>query len=332
MFSSSSGESSALQTQIAQRSFYQQLIYSLLSRSIHTTEGFQLLGRQLADISHHAYFLRQIETVDQASQLMLALPISNELKGIAHYYQAICSKRKGDIDEAFRLLERALEEASPNYKARALLTIGSIYLEHGKTEESLSFYLTAAQAARSCDLLTLAQSQWNLAIVRSIYGDHKRTLDDLEHLFPLVRAISKGYPTIYYDFLNGLAVELGEVGRVNEAQAICAITLASPFAQAYPEWSETRDELEAKSARATPSIVAVSISPEPSSQTRLASKANPMRALATNRSARAKILFQRSILLIVADVAIALVGAIQIILDRARHSIIPRGPPAHFQF
>jgi hypothetical protein len=39
------------------------------------------------------------------------------------------------------------------------------------------------------------------------------------------------------------AVELGEVGRSKEALEICRITLASPFAFAYPEWLATRDDL-----------------------------------------------------------------------------------------
>src|SRR3977135_2786178 len=85
--SSISGKSLALQEPTAPHSYYQQLIYASLARSIYTTEGFQSLGRQLANIAHHAYLVRQIETVDQASRLMLALPISKDLKGVAHYYQ-----------------------------------------------------------------------------------------------------------------------------------------------------------------------------------------------------------------------------------------------------
>ncbi|HMG35401.1 MAG TPA: hypothetical protein VKM94_15790, partial [Blastocatellia bacterium] len=56
---------------------------------------------------------------------------------------------------------------------------------------------------------------------------------------------------------NALAVELGELGRLNEAKAALAVALASPFASAYPEWNETRLELEARRTAATHSIVAV---------------------------------------------------------------------------
>lgn len=132
--SSISGNWLAQQESTAPHSYYQRLIYTLLSRSVCTTEGFQFLGRQLAGIAHHAYFQRQIEAVDQASQMMLALPTSRDLKGIAHYYQAICAKRQGDFEGARELLERAVEEASPQYRAKALLTIGATHFDGGEVE------------------------------------------------------------------------------------------------------------------------------------------------------------------------------------------------------
>jgi tetratricopeptide (TPR) repeat protein len=326
MFSSSSGVSSALQGQIAQRSFYQQLICSSLTRSIHTSDGIQLLGRQLADVSHHAYFAKQIETVNQASRVMLALPISSELTGVARYYQAICAKRKGDIEEARQLLERARVEAPAQYRARALHVIATIYHEQGDIDEALPFYAIAAKTAGNCDPLTLVGSQSMIAIIRSLHGDHKQALDDLERLFPLVRAISKRYPALFCDYLNSLAVELGEVGRIDEAEAACAITLASPFCAAYPNWSETRDELQAKRASATPSIVSIGALPAPAPSPRPALNQKP--ALAFICLARKNAFIQTSNA--IALTAIARVEISRDILERVRRSIHPRAPPACF--
>jgi hypothetical protein len=47
-------------------------------------------------------------------------------------------------------------------------------------------------------------------------------------------------PHVYYDYMNSFAVELCEVGRLEEAKNVSLIVLASPFAPAYPEWRETR--------------------------------------------------------------------------------------------
>ncbi|HST19758.1 MAG TPA: hypothetical protein VLR90_01465, partial [Blastocatellia bacterium] len=201
--------------------------------------------------------------VEQASQMMLALPISRELKGVAQYYQARRAMRKGSIDSARKLLEGVIAEVTPRYRARALLTIGATYYERGEIDSTLPFYIAAGKAATDCDLLTLAESQQMIAVVRSLHGDHKQALDDLERLFPLIRYVSKRYPTAYYNFLNSFAIELSEVGRIDEARRVCQVTLASPFSAAYPNWLETRNEVEAKRTSATPSIVAVSAALEP---------------------------------------------------------------------
>ncbi len=321
--SSNSGDFSALQNTSAQRSYYQRLIYYLLSRSIHKAEGFEALGRQLADIARHANFAKQMDAVEQASQIMLALPVSAQLKRVAQHYQALCAKQKGDYEGARKLLERIIGEATPQYRARALQVIGGTYHEQGRINDALPFYVAAGKAAIDCAPITLVLSQAMIAVVRSIHGDHKQALDDLEQLFPLARAIGKYYPVFYYDYLNSLAVELGEVGRISEARNVCQITLASPFAAAYPNWLETRDEIEAKRTNATPSIVAIGAKPEP--QTHPLRKVKPTLSVAI---ARECVFIQRSGAIVCA--AVATVETTTYILDRVRHSIIPRGPPACF--
>src|SRR4051812_49258604 len=84
--------------------YLQRLLCATLARGLYTQEGFELLGRQLAAITRHAYFARQTEAMKEASQLMLALPLSKELKSVAQYYQAIYTRQKGDSANARRLL------------------------------------------------------------------------------------------------------------------------------------------------------------------------------------------------------------------------------------
>lgn len=326
ILSSSSGNYLALQGQTAPRSYYQRLIYSLLSRSIHTKEGFESLGRQLADTARHAYLARQMDAVEQASQIMLALPISSHLRIVAQHYQALCTKQKRDYEGARRLLEGVVEEATPQYRARALQVTGATYHEQGELDAALQFYVAAGKAAIDCDLLTVAESQRNIAVVRSIHGDHKQALKDIENLFPLFRVIAGHYPALYYDYLNSLAVELGEVGHIAEAEAACAIALASPFSAAYPNWSETRDEIEAKRARVAPFVVTTSVGPAPSPQ--LAHNLKRVRSLAIIYPARDKSFVQISSAIVAT--LIAQIEIHQSILDRLRCCINPRGPPARF--
>jgi tetratricopeptide (TPR) repeat protein len=326
--SSSSGNSLGLQETSAQHSYYQRLIYTSLSHGACTTEGFHSLGRQLAYIARHADFIGQMDVVDQAVQIMRALPISGQLGSVVRHYQALCAKQKGDFDGARKLLERVVGEATPHYRARALQVLGTTHYECGEIDKALPFYVAAGKASMGCDLITLVWSQQMIAVIRSLHGDHKQALDDLEQLFPLVRSIGRHYPSVYYQFLNSFAVELGEVGRINEARSVCQLTLASPFAQSYPQWLETRDELEAKRDCATPSTVAVgaALGPPPARQVQLSREVKPALSLAFGKPAGETVSIQTAI-----AIAFAIIVNLEIpegMLERVRHSIIPRGPPA----
>ncbi|MGA9770163.1 MAG: hypothetical protein WBV94_14070 [Blastocatellia bacterium] len=68
----------------------------------------------------------------------------------------------------------------------------------------------------------------------------------MESLVPLIKHAS---PRLYYDFLNSYAVELGEVGRMDEAENASGLTIASPFAPYYPEWQATFSEIRSNRKR-----------------------------------------------------------------------------------
>ena len=128
-------------------SYFQRSICAALTRSLYKREEVELLGRQLAAVAHHAYFARQIDMVEQASELMLALPLSKELNAVAKYYQALCITRKGDFKSARQLLERVVGEATSPFRAKALLSIGATYYESGDIESAAPYYLNAARVA-----------------------------------------------------------------------------------------------------------------------------------------------------------------------------------------
>lgn len=329
-----SGHGAEVQVTLSHLS-YQQLIYASLARSARTIEELQILGQRVAAIARNAWAAKNLNAVEHASQVMLALPTADQLERTARYYQALCMWRRGDRENARQSLSRIVEESS-QLRSRALHTIGLTYHESGEIGAALPFYLEAEKRADKGDLLTLLESQRIAAVVRSIHGDHKRALADLERLFPSVRAICKASPVLYYEFLNSLAVELAEVGRIPEAEAACAVALASPFAPAYPEWSETRDEIAAKRKTASPSVVAIrrapetDRAPEADRATKAESQRKPeqSRPVAFISSPSNKDFFQRSRTPIPARTKIAL-NAMSI-LDRVVICTGPRAPPAGF--
>jgi hypothetical protein len=111
---------------------------------------------------------------------------------------------------------------------------------------------------RIFDPMTLYIASRMTAVMKSIEGDHRGALTGLEKMFPLVRMASLQQSYAYYDYLNTLAVELTEAGRLAEARNAAQIALASPFAYAYPEWRDTLDEIEHRELRASRSTIAVS--------------------------------------------------------------------------
>jgi tetratricopeptide (TPR) repeat protein len=329
--SSISSDQTGQQSSLKQPGYFQQLIRTLLARHIYTIEGFQYLGRRLAAISRYALLSRQMDVVEQVSQIMLALPISDEFRNLGFYYQANSLSWQKDFNQARQLFESIVDKVTPEYRARALQCIGATYFDNGQPDAALPFYLSAGKIAADCDLLTVVESQKMTAVVRSIHGDHKQALALLENVFPLVRAIGKHYPAKYCDFLNSLAVELGEVGRVDEAQAACSIALASPFAPAYPEWAETRDELEAKHTSATLSVVAFTQMPESKSAPQPEPKeiATQVKAVTFNWLL-GKQISQKAITSIAASTAISHNEPTQRILACLGKSIRTRAPPTHY--
>jgi tetratricopeptide (TPR) repeat protein len=244
--SSLSGISTAYLQQLNKNQYYQHLIHALLTRRASEFENVEQLTKRLAAIARQAYVAKQTEVVEQASQLMSALSIFEKSKSVAVYYEALCKKQRGDIEGARQYLKQVADGPLQQYRARALQNLGATYFEKGNATKALPFYLAAQKVSAGCDITTQVESQWMIAVVRSIYGDHKQSLNDLESLFPIIREIGKYYPAQYYNFLNSLAVELSEAGRIAEAKAAINIALASPYASVYPGWFETCDEIEQK--------------------------------------------------------------------------------------
>jgi tetratricopeptide (TPR) repeat protein len=316
-------------------SYLQRSLYAALARRLYTREGFESLGRRLAAIAHHAYFMRQIAVMQEASSLMLALPLSKGLHSVAQYYQALWFKKKGDFEKAYTLFEKTMDKAPSAFRPQVLLSIGATYFDRGEIESAVPFFLNASHTSDEHSLQTFATAQRMIAVVRSIHGDHQQAINDLERLFPIVRAIAKPHPECYYDFLNSYAVELGEVGRISEAQNVCAVALASTFAKAYPEISQTRDELEAKRTAATPSVVAV---PAAAPEVIAASEAQPEAQAESNPEparARSIISFKlrracstaRLLAVTPKSAAISSVKPLTL-LDQLPESILPCSPPA----
>ncbi len=204
--------------------FYQQLIGGISS--------FKELGNRVVKIAEQARLFRSYETVNEAARILINLP-SKEYQAIGHYYLGWCEfMKRGDAKAE---LERAADYAPARYRALAMYSLAAIEARKQNHEAELSWFLESAKIYPSLDVIR------GIAVIKSKEGYHQSALKDLESLLPLLRYAE---PFVYYDILNSLAVELGEVGRKYEARNVIKHVLESPFIIAYPEWRETGEELK----------------------------------------------------------------------------------------
>jgi hypothetical protein len=248
-----------LHTSIGQGEFYQQIANKLI-RGVYTREAINRLGDKLTALAHQAYTFRQRDVVEQASQMLMNLPLSREYRSIGRYYHSFILSLEGRTDEARTLLEKLEVEVPCWYRGRIIMSLAGLEFDNGDFQSALPLYIEVGHAATAKgmhDLFTLTETQRQIAVLKSVSGDHNGAVAHLEKIYALARTVGSQHPAVWYAYRNSLAVELGEVGRIEEAQYMIKPLLQSPFAPAFPEWIETGDELTLKSRKASRSFIAI---------------------------------------------------------------------------
>ena len=201
--------------------------------------SFQQLGNRLIQLAEQAHAFRQFDKVKELGQLLSNIPIKN-YQAIGYYFLGVAanSMGNGDQDKAKRLFELAVDTAPDEYKVKSVLSLGALAFNKMDFDSALRFYQEPIKAGK----LSMASIHAIRAIshLKSIEGSHDHAVKDLESVLPLIKHMQ---PHTYFDFLNSYAVELGEVGRMDEAENVSRVTIASPFAPYYPEWQSTYSEI-----------------------------------------------------------------------------------------
>jgi AraC-like DNA-binding protein len=229
---------------------------TVLSSAVRIERGqlYQLI--QSAEVS---YCLRDIDSQREIGVLLQSFEYP--FNQVGKYYESIYLYRTGQFEKARELLESVAESAPTQYRSKALLSLSTVEQRIGRFEESLRLRF---QGSACDDPVTLLEAQRGIAILRSVEGDHRAALRDLERLMPLAHIIGKrGHPA-YFAFLNSYALELSESDKNEEAEQVANIVAASPFINRYQEWRETA--LEVRHKRKRRSMVPVSLPQEPRMQ------------------------------------------------------------------
>jgi hypothetical protein len=204
-----------------------------------------MLGERLTHEAETAQAFRQAEKLEELGSILSNFPIK-EYRLIGQYYIGWCINRKGQ--DAQNLFER-VAEGSATYRPLALIELASTEARKGDLSSSVKYFTEAIKYSQTPHTVVLAER--SIAAFKGIEGDHNKALNELKRISPLIRY---SQPIEQYQYLNSLAVELGEAGRIEEAQNVCRITLASPYAFAYPEWRETEQDLALRGYKSRSSV------------------------------------------------------------------------------
>jgi tetratricopeptide (TPR) repeat protein len=250
-----------LERRVGHAGLYQEIAQTLI-RGLNTKQVVANLVSSLVSTADRAHSMRRLDVVGYVGRLLPSLALGRNWETVGDYYVALSINRAGhgDTVNAGRLFEKAAESAPLHYRARALLALGSNCIVAGEHKTAMSFYsevMRVAGDASGVDPVTLYHAVRGTAVSRGTEGDHQGAVADLQRMFPLIRIARSRQPYTYYDYMNSLAVELTELGRLEEAAHASTIACRFPAIEAYPEWQETFAEVEVRRARASRSVVPV---------------------------------------------------------------------------
>lgn len=201
--------------------------------------GYQQAGKGLIRLAEQAHAFRQFDQVREMALRLAKIPI-RDYQAIGTYFLAVAANRKGDGDQerARRLFELAITTTPDAYKVKGMLSLAAVSYNQGDFDSAYHYYRETIKTEKLG--VASIQAIRGISILKAIAGDHTQAVKDMESALPVIKHAP---PHIYFDLLNSYAVELGEVGRLEEARNISRRVLASPFAFAYPEWRETSGEV-----------------------------------------------------------------------------------------
>ena len=238
---------------------YQLASLQIIDRAI-ATRVFTGLGDALTTLAEGAYASRHLELLDEVSGILTSLPLGREYNIAGRYFRALERLRRGDREEGERLVNSVVDEPSHRYTARALQSLGAVFHAKNDLVSAMKVYVDAGRHSlcEGVDPLASVYTQMNIAVIKGTRGNHLGAAEDLKRLIPLARSVGVTYPQVHYTILNAVAVELSEGGNLEEARRISEIAVSSPFTRAYPEWTETYEDIQSQLTHSSRSLVALS--------------------------------------------------------------------------
>jgi tetratricopeptide (TPR) repeat protein len=226
--------------------------------SVAREERRQKSVYELLHLAEHARLARDFGLLETAVNGISKVWLSRLEQEAANYFSGFLTLVKGDSAQAKRLLESAAEGGSSYFRARAMTGLAAISLRTGDYRLADEFYNESYLVSRKESTDSV---RWYIykdrCVLRSMLGDHKGAARLLEEGLPAARFIGLHHPGFFLDYLNSLAVEYNELGRIKEATEVMRPVARSPLIHNFPTWQETLMEIEDTHRSASRSVVIV---------------------------------------------------------------------------
>ena len=146
------------------------------------------------------------------------------------------------------MFEKVASDGPLAYRAEAMISLSAISWANEQPGETIRYCLEAAKVG---NFNATIKGLEGIAVLKGREGYHRSALNDLEKLYPMFRYAS---PYTYFDYMNSYAVELCNVGRLEEAKNISTLVCSSPFAPYDTEWHNTSSEINQKLYKSRSSV------------------------------------------------------------------------------
>jgi hypothetical protein len=204
--------------------------------------GLIELASMLVAEAEYANDMRQYGVVHTVSRLLSETALADRFESVGLYYSAKVQYGWGRWTQAIDVLERTFDRLPDRFRSKTLLALAQLRIQLGDVEGCRLFSQEAGKLAAmksSYNLRTLCGAHMNVAVCKSFDGDNSGALRMYRDNLPMARFIGKWYPYIYLDYLNNIAVDLMEAGRLEEAEQAIAVPMASPWAGVVVDWQDT---------------------------------------------------------------------------------------------
>lgn len=220
-------------------------------------------AQKLLSLAERLQLSRRYDALTKIVSQLEELPLSRNQEIITQFYKASCLYYKSQSPEAIKMLEQAMDNAPMKFRARACLRLGAMKVTSGDIQTGRLFYNEAWKLSEYNNSFNPTDPiryylLSNQAVILGMEGNNRGALNVLRSLSPIVSAIKLFHPAGYHDYQNNIAVELAELREFDEALYFVNQALASPFASQYPEWLETRREIEERRRGCRPQVKTLS--------------------------------------------------------------------------